>query len=496
MSVIDPNKIQEFKDLVIKINNEHNSSEAGSHKMEDEEKQAFLFLSKFYADNDFDASKSKGLIDVLKRHAKYHAGGWTDMKLFQRLCMEYYTMNKETFLAFQKAMGGRQQRQQDQSQSASSQSQPRTTSTPQQSQPQTPPAAPTIPHGHERLDFNNGDYYIGVVRNGVPNGQGKYFYKDGSWKSGMFIDGKLTDKNAVVYWSRNQITDRGEYTNDNRTGSGRIEWENGSWYQGEWTNKGQHGMGVSYNVTNKRTDTGQYKNGNRSGSGKMEWANGDWYEGTWEDTDKGLQGKGIFHYADGRREKCKYVDGKYVATGFDLKGLTGFGAKVWDSIPWWPWVIYGIYLIIALFTKSFWGIVGVAIFGAIGASIAWWVLVIGQGILEAIREFFIGLPKWLRIGFWILIAALIINTVWKNRIRPVLFPKTATEQVVKQTAVVTAKSLNLRSEPKSNAPVIHALKKGNVVTLAGEASNGWIQVEYEGAKGFVSTKYIELRIEN
>jgi hypothetical protein len=496
-TAIDPNKVQEFKNCIKKITEENASKDSASYSFYDPaDKDAFLFLSDFWKYNDFDASKAKELINVIKGNMKHHKQ-WDDLMEFRRLCQEYYTMNEETFLAFQKAMGGRQQRQQSQqNQSQSTPSQTRTESRQRSTQaappqPQVQPQSQsTLPPGQQRLDYGDGNYYIGAVRNGVPNGRGKYFYADGSWMEGTFVNGRLTDKNAVCYWAKNKITDRGEYTNDSRTGSGRIEWSNGSWYQGEWADDGPNGVGTRYFSDKKRKDTGHYKNGNRSGSGKMEWNSGDTYEGTWEDTDSGLQGKGVYTYADGRREKCKWVDGEYIVTGFDLNKLSGFGAMVWDSIPWWPWVIYGIAVVVALFTKSFWGIVGTAIFGAIGAGIAWWILVIGQGILEGIRDFFIELPKWLRIGLWVLLFALIGNSVWKNRVKPLLFPKTEIEQVMK-TATVTARSLNLRAEPKNNAKVVKALTKGNVVTITGETVNGWVPVEYGTSKGYVSASYIE-----
>jgi hypothetical protein len=61
------------------------------------------------------------------------------------------------------------------------------------------------------------------------------------------------------------------------------------------------------------------------------------------------------------------------------------------------------------------------------------------------------------------------------------------------TATVTANALNLRSEPSTSGAVVKALKKGDALTVTGETANGWTPVEYDGAKGYVSAQYIEVK---
>ena len=106
------------------------------------------------------------------------------------------------------------------------------------------------------------------------------------------------------------------------------------------------------------------------------------------------------------------MNGSYIRTGFDLHRLSGFGAKVWKSIPYWPWVIYGISVVGALFTENFWGIVGTIIFGCIGAFIAQLILTWSMGILEWIRDLYLSFPKWLRRTLWISLLGLIVYGAW------------------------------------------------------------------------------------
>ncbi|GHU80955.1 hypothetical protein FACS189468_2240 [Spirochaetia bacterium] len=60
------------------------------------------------------------------------------------------------------------------------------------------------------------------------------------------------------------------------------------------------------------------------------------------------------------------------------------------------------------------------------------------------------------------------------------------------TATVTSDALNLRSEPSASGALLKTLKKGDTLTITGDAANGWTPVEYDGAKGYVSAQYIKI----
>ena len=73
------------------------------------------------------------------------------------------------------------------------------------------------------------------------------------------------------------------------------------------------------------------------------------------------------------------------------------------------------------------------------------------------------------------------------------FTDTETELV---TATVTAKTLNLRAEASNNAKVVKSLKKGDILTITGEAVNGWAPVTYNGDEGWVYLGYVEINDES
>lgn len=61
-----------------------------------------------------------------------------------------------------------------------------------------------------------------------------------------------------------------------------------------------------------------------------------------------------------------------------------------------------------------------------------------------------------------------------------------------KTYHVTSQSLNLRSEPSTSAEKIDKLKKyDNVLILNDSISTGWYEVQFNGADGYVSNKYLK-----
>jgi hypothetical protein len=157
---VNPNKINEFRNLIVKIEDEHRSTKPGMHKMVDDEKNAFHYLCDYWKYNDFNAAKCNELLAIIKKRTRNHPGGWTEMKMFQRICADFYTKDKDDFLAFQKALGGKQPRPQSQSQSV-----PKPAFQPQQQaqpQPIPKPAPNPIP---EQKRINRTNFDFGPLKN-------------------------------------------------------------------------------------------------------------------------------------------------------------------------------------------------------------------------------------------------------------------------------------------------------------------------------------------
>ena len=93
--------------------------------------------------------------------------------------------------------------------------------------------------------YNDGQYYVGPVLNGFPNGKGKIYYKngdlyyDGDFKNGIKEgNGKIFFENGVLYYD-------GQFTNDQITGKGKYYYDNG-YYDGDLVNGKRHGKGKYY----------------------------------------------------------------------------------------------------------------------------------------------------------------------------------------------------------------------------------------------------------
>lgn len=104
--------------------------------------------------------------------------------------------------------------------------------------------------------YTNGNKYTGQKKGTLKHGKGKYLFKDGT-----FYDGQ---------WSNNKIN-----------GIGNLYFADGDLeYSGEWRNDEFNGWGTLFSQTeNWKKYEGEFKNGVREGRGKMEFADGTIYDG-------------------------------------------------------------------------------------------------------------------------------------------------------------------------------------------------------------------------
>lgn len=96
--------------------------------------------------------------------------------------------------------------------------------------------------------YSNGNRYLGYMKYGKKNGQGKMHYNE---------------ERGFIY--------NGEWKDDNRDGFGTITWDDGSLnYQGNFKNNVPDGQGITYDKGKKIYD-GEWKNGKRNGKGKYNY---------------------------------------------------------------------------------------------------------------------------------------------------------------------------------------------------------------------------------
>ena len=78
-----------------------------------------------------------------------------------------------------------------------------------------------------------------------------------------------------------------------KDGKGKVKFDDGATYDGEWKNHEIHGHGT-YIWKDGRTYTGQWVNGKQHGKGTDTFPDGTIYEGEWKNGKKHGKGKMIF----------------------------------------------------------------------------------------------------------------------------------------------------------------------------------------------------------
>ena len=107
----------------------------------------------------------------------------------------------------------------------------------------------------------NGEKYIGELKNGVKDGKG------------------------ILYYDKDDLYERkkyeGEYKNDKKEGKGIMYWNDGDRYEGEFKDDKREGKGIFYWNDGNRYE-GDWKNDKREGKGIYYYNNGNRYEGDWK----------------------------------------------------------------------------------------------------------------------------------------------------------------------------------------------------------------------
>jgi hypothetical protein len=124
-------------------------------------------------------------------------------------------------------------------------------------------------NGFCRIISENGDYYQGYVKNGIPEGQGTYRNNNIIY-TGQWTDGKMNGIGTEVLEDGSTYT--GSFKYGVKNGKGKFTWPDGSYYEGD------------------------IKENNFEGLGLYVWADGRKYEGEWYKNE--FSGKGEYIYRD------------------------------------------------------------------------------------------------------------------------------------------------------------------------------------------------------
>jgi len=206
------------------------------------------------------------------------------------------------------------------------------------------------------VDLNNGNNYVGQIKDGLMHGKGVITYESGIKYQGEFTNGKRHGEGTIIQLNGNRF--EGKFFNDMRHGKGTFRWINGavmktewsednriynteaiykgdrniflkynglgiytfpsgSYYQGEFKDDVFHGYGT-YVGPEGSLYKGQFENGNRSGNGTLIMTNGNRYEGTF--INNMLTGQGRYTSWNGDSYFGEFLNDKFHGQGVLTKG--------------------------------------------------------------------------------------------------------------------------------------------------------------------------------
>jgi hypothetical protein len=189
--------------------------------------------------------------------------------------------------------------------------------------------------------YNNGDYYVGNIKNGKANGSGKYYDSDshlvydgefledkyhgkGSYfideldvMEGQFIKGEISQGK---YYVDDRLIYEGQFENSNFHGHGKLYIYDRLFYEGEFIEGSRSGFGKEFNIEGSLLYEGTVEFGTRQGIGTLYYPNGTiLYEGEFDNNY--FDGQGKFYNKQGQL----LYSGEFKSNIKDGKGILYFG---------------------------------------------------------------------------------------------------------------------------------------------------------------------------
>ena len=144
--------------------------------------------------------------------------------------------------------------------------------------------------GNGKINNKNGEYYIGQYSNDIANGKGKYFINGRLMFEGDYVKGKREGNGTYIYENGEYYI--GQWKNDNKNGKGKRFYKNGKiMYDGDFLNNYAHGKGKYYDENGNLLYDGEYVKDKREGLGKYIWEDGTYYFGQWSNNCRHGEGK-------------------------------------------------------------------------------------------------------------------------------------------------------------------------------------------------------------
>ena len=162
--------------------------------------------------------------------------------------------------------------------------------------PRREPLVPLVEQPFNEVSYFNGGTFRGDWVDGLPHGMGRIYWQNGDYFIGEWVWGEIENGSGIMHLPNGDWFS-GEWIDGRKNGWGEIRWSNGDWFEGYWSNSQKNGWG------NMVWSDGTYYNGSwanslRHGEGRTEWANGDVLSGEWEQDDF-MNGWGRFTFENG-----------------------------------------------------------------------------------------------------------------------------------------------------------------------------------------------------
>lgn len=144
-------------------------------------------------------------------------------------------------------------------------------------------------HGYGIYQFKNGNRYEGYWKDGKPHGDGSMYKPDDETVVGIWSEGKLLQQEGAREQPKPEESETDLVYEDLQdcniedctSGIGKLDYGDGSRYEGEFLNGSPHGQGICL-YQNGDKYVGEWFKDQPNGQGKMEYHSGDVLDGVWQ----------------------------------------------------------------------------------------------------------------------------------------------------------------------------------------------------------------------
>ncbi len=192
--------------------------------------------------------------------------------------------------------------------------------------------------GNGRVEWSNGDVYIGDLLRSIRQGKGEFVWANGQRYSGDWVQNKATGKGKIIFPNGNQY--EGTVVDGTPEGEGQMSYASGDLYKGQVSAGIPHGRG-NYRWTNGQQFEGELVRGVPNGKGVLRFSSGARYEGVILSGQP--QGHGVMHFVSGDRYEGNFHQGQsqgqgsyFWKAGERYVGDWLNGAKHGKGIFYWP----------------------------------------------------------------------------------------------------------------------------------------------------------------